>query len=158
MARSDHHCAITSKHPISNPRSLSVPVHPVPAAMSQLLLQSPDTPSSSDDDPELTYINLAIALSFIVVDSPPFQSRLADGSYFLCCARVGNREVCSCCFGTMFNTVICDGILHPIPGLDLARYFSCWGGVIQFGHHSSFFVFVENMACWGQTTNSRDWY
>jgi len=69
-------------------------------------------PSSSDDEPELTYINVAIALSFIVVDSPFLQRHVVDGSYIFCCAWIGNREICSCCFGTMFNSVIFDGILH----------------------------------------------
>jgi hypothetical protein len=40
--------------------------------MSQLLLQNPDMPPS-DKDPELTYLNVAIALSFIVVDSRLLQ-------------------------------------------------------------------------------------
>lgn len=111
-ARSDYHHGHHLQTPYFNRLFLSIPLHPLSVAMSQLLLQNTDMRSSSDDEPELTYINVAIALSFIVVDSSLLESHFVDGSHIFCCTWIGNREICSCCFGTMFNSVICDGTLH----------------------------------------------
>jgi hypothetical protein len=81
--------------------------------MSQLVLQNPDLPS---DDVELTWVNVSIALTFILVDGtlslyPPHFPGLTVSCLFDC-ARTWHREIHPRCFGTMSHPAHIDGTIY----------------------------------------------
>ena len=77
--------------------------------MDQLVIQ-PDIPNP--DEPELTWENVGIALTFILVDGTPLQSLLLRKSRFFNRFRPWYREIHSRSFSTMSYTTDCNGTYH----------------------------------------------
>src|ERR1700737_4296562 len=76
--------------------------------MDQFILNQ-DIPK--EQEPELTWVNVAIALSFILVDGTS-SGMVADDSCFLRCIWSWHREIRSSGLSTMFNPTIPHGTRH----------------------------------------------